>query len=107
MKWADFLYADRNLGKLNVKLKAIGWEDYAQKYALKSSLSYKSFDECTRFVEWFWHANSDWIIFCLTTNMLCIFDICWVSTAPVLINNDVLLVVSTGKVLKLGFSKCF
>ena len=31
MKWADFLYADTNLGTANVKLKTIGQEYYAQK----------------------------------------------------------------------------
>ena len=52
----------------------------------------------------------DWLNdFCtgLTTSLLCIFDICWVSTAVVLVKNDVLFVVPTGKVLELGFPECF
>ena len=43
----------------------------------------------------------------MTTNLLCIFDICWVFTAVALVKNDVLLLVPTIKVLELGFSKCF
>ena len=53
------------------------------------------------------HSDSSWIIFGLTTNLLCIFDICWVPTAVVLAKNDVLLLVPTGEVLELGFPKCF
>ena len=53
------------------------------------------------------HSDSSWIIFGLTTNLLCIFDICWVPTAVVLVKNDVLLLVPTGEVLELGFPKCF
>ena len=51
----------------------------------------------------------DWLNnFCigLITNLLCIFDICWVSAAVVLVKN-VLFLVPTGKVLELGFPKCF
>ena len=54
--------------------------------------------------------QADWLNnFCtgLTTSLLCIFDICWVSTAVVLVTNDVLFVVPTGKNLELGFPKCF
>ena len=43
----------------------------------------------------------------LTTSLLCIFDICWVSTAIVLVENDVLFIVPTGKALELGFPECF
>ena len=53
---------------------------------------------------------ADWLNdFCtgLTTSLLCIFDICWVSTAVVLVKNDVLFVVPTGKVLELGFPECY
>ena len=50
----------------------------------------------------------DSIIFDLTTNLLCIFEICLVSTAVALVRNDILLIVPTQKqVLELGFSKCF
>ena len=74
---------------------------------LKSSLSHKWFDESSRLTEWFLHAESDWIIIGLTTNPLCIFDICWMSSSVVLIKNDVLLLVPTRKVLELVFHKCF
>ena len=50
--------------------------------------------------------RADWLNdFCtaLTISLLCIFDICWVFTAVVLVKNDVLFVVSTRKVLELGF----
>ena len=53
--------------------------------------------------------RTDWLNdFCngLTTSLLCIFDICWVFTAVVLVGN-VLFVVPTGKVLELGFPECF
>ena len=39
----------------------------------------------------------------LTTSLLCIFDICWVSTAVALVKNDVLFLVLIGKVLEYGF----
>ena len=42
-----------------------------------------------------------------TTSLLCVFDICWVSTAVVRVKNDVLFLMPTGKVLKLGFPECF
>ena len=42
----------------------------------------------------------------MTTSLLCVFDICWVSTAVVLFKN-VLFLVPTGKVLELGFPICF
>ena len=53
---------------------------------------------------------ADWLNdFCtgLTTSLFWIFDICWVSTAAVLVKNDVLFLVPTGRVLKLGFTECF
>ena len=53
--------------------------------------------------------QADWLNdFCtgLTTSLLSIFDICWVSTAVVLVKN-VLFVMPTGKVLEVGFPKCF
>ena len=43
----------------------------------------------------------------LTTSLLCIFDICWVSTPAVLVKNDILFLVLTEKVFELGFPKCF
>ena len=41
---------------------------------LKSGVSHKWFDELSRLVEWFLHVDIDGIIFGLTTNLLCIFD---------------------------------
>ena len=53
------------------------------------------------------HGDTDSIIIGLATSLLCIFDICWVSTAVVLVKNDVLLVVPTGIVLELDFPSSF
>ena len=39
--------------------------------------------------------------------LLRIFDICWVSTAVVLVKNNVLLLAHTGMVLEFGFPKSF
>ena len=49
----------------------------------------------------------DLIIFGLTINLLCIFDIYWVSTAVVLVKNVLLLVPTEKQVLEIVFSKCF
>ena len=73
---------------------------------LKSGASHIWFDESSRLIEWFLHADSDLIIFGLSTNLLCVFYICWVSTAVVLFKNDILLLVPTRQVLELGFFKC-
>ena len=88
---------------------------YAQKWVrtvrsyetLKSGASHKRFDESSRLIDFSKHGDSDSIVFGLATSLLCIFDICWVSTAVVLVKNDVLLLVPIGKVLELGFPKCF
>ena len=75
---------------------------------LKSSeISHKWFHELSKLIEWFLYADSDWIIFGLTTNLFYFLDIFWVSTAIVLAKNDVLFLVITGKVLELGFPKYF
>ena len=42
---------------------------------LKSGVSHKRFDELSRLIESFLHADSDGIIFGLMTNLLCSFDI--------------------------------
>ena len=88
---------------------------YAQKWVrpfrsyetLKSGASHKWFDELSRLIEWFLHGDSDWIIFGLTTSLLYIFDICWVSTGVVLVKNDVLILVPIKKTSELGFPKYF
>ena len=74
---------------------------------LKSGASHKWFDESSRLTGWFLHGDSDWIIFCLTTSLLCISENCWMSTAVVLVKNDILLIVPTGMVLGLDFLKWF
>ena len=56
---------------------------------LKSGASQKWFDELSRLIEWFLYGDSDWIIYGLTTSLLCTFDICWVFTAVELVKNDV------------------
>ena len=82
--------------------------DLLDQGALKLGVSHKRFDESSRLIEWFLYADSDWIIFGLTPNMLCVLDICCVSTAVavVLVKNDVLFLAPIGKVLELGFPKC-
>ena len=60
---------------------------------LKSVLSHKWFDESSRLVEWFLHAYSDWINFGFTTNLLGIFDICWMPNVVALVKNVLLLVL--------------
>ena len=69
MKWADFLHADTNLGKLNVN-SINDWvamlkngQNLLDHETLKSGVSHKWFDESSRLIEWFWHADSDWINF--------------------------------------------
>ena len=42
---------------------------------LKSGVSQKWFDELSRLIEWFLHADSDGIIFGLTASLLCTVDI--------------------------------
>ena len=83
-----------------------GWDLLGQE-TLESSVSNKWFDELSRLIEWLLHVSSDWIICGLTTNLICVLGICWVSTAAVLVKNDVLFLVRAGKVLEFGFPKCF
>ena len=42
---------------------------------VKSGVSHKWFDELSRLIEWFLHAENDGIIFGLTTNLLSTFYI--------------------------------
>ena len=104
------MHADTNLGKLCINNYWVGMvkneRDLQDNETLKSGVSHKWFDESSRLVEWFLHTDSDRINFGLTTNLFGIFEICWMSTAVVLAKN-VLLLVLTGKVLELGFPKCF
>ena len=76
MKWADFLHADTNLGKLKVTLIIIGWV-WSKKDQLTydSGVTHKWFDELSRLIAWFLHADSDVVIFGLTASLLHIFDI--------------------------------
>ena len=73
---------------------------------LKSTVSHKWLDESGWLIELFLNADSCWIIFGLTTNLLSIFDIYLMSFAVLLVKN-VLLLVHTGKALELGSPKCF
>ena len=84
-----------------------GYETFFYYWTLKSGASHKLIDELSSMIEWFLNADSDWMIFGLTANLLCIFDICWVSTGVAPVMNDVLFLVPTGKVLELGFPTCF
>ena len=45
---------------------------------LKSSVSHKWFDELSGLIEWFLSTDSDVMVFDLTSNVLCIFDIYFV-----------------------------
>ena len=106
------MHADRNLGKLNVNsiingrvCSKIGG-DVLDHGTLKSGVYHKWFYELNSLIGWFLHGDSDWVIFGLTTNLLCFFDISWMPAAVVLIKNALLL-VPTGNVLGLGFPKCF
>ena len=71
--------------------------DLLDQGTLKSDVSHKSFDELSRFIKWFLYVDSNWIIFDLTTNLLCFLDICCVSTAVVLVKNDFLFLVPQEK----------
>ena len=42
---------------------------------LKSGVSHKWFDELSRLIKWFLHANSDGISFSLMASLLCVYDI--------------------------------
>ena len=80
--------------------------------SLKSGVSHKWFDELSRSTEWFLHADSEGITFGLATYLLCILHLWHLNdggpdTAVTLIKNDVLVLVPTGKVVKLGFPRCF
>ena len=44
-------------------------------WALQWGVSHNWFDELSRLIEWFLHANSDGILFGLTDNLLSVFDI--------------------------------
>ena len=73
---------------------------------LKPALFHQWFNESNRLTQWFLHADSDWISFGSTTNLLSILDNFWMPTAVVLVQNALLL-LPAGKVLELGFPKCF
>ena len=93
MNWwkeANALHADTKLGKLSDNLIFIGWVSSKmgeRNWTLKPGVSHKWFDKSSKLIEWFLHDNSDWIIFDLTTSLLGIFDIYWMSTAFALAKN--------------------
>ena len=65
-------------------------QDFLDHGILKSSVSQKRFDELSRLIAWFLHPESDWIVFGLTNNLLCIFEISWESIAVVFVKNVLL-----------------
>ena len=73
---------------------------------VKSGVSHKWFENRIDWMNGFLYADSNWIIFGLTTNLLCVLDIYGLSTA-VLLNNNILFLVRTGKVLELAFPNAF
>ena len=73
---------------------------------LKPGVSHKLFNELSKLIERFLNANSDCMIFGLADNLLFIFGIFWVFTTVVFVKNDVLLLVPTRTISKLGFPKC-
>ena len=94
--------ADTNVGKTSVNLIIIEW-------VCPWDSNIRCISQMSWWIEqigWFFLADCDWIIFGLTTNLLSIFDICWMFTVVVLVKN-VLHLVPTGKVLELGCPKCF
>ena len=94
IKWADFLACWYTFRKADVNLVIIGWAWSKMGKTFRSYIESKI--RCIWQMIWL-IKQIDSIIFRLTTNLLCIFDICWVSTAVVLVKNDVLLLVPTGK----------
>ena len=65
-------------------------QDFLDHGILKSGVSQKRFDELSRLIAWFLHSESDWIVFGLTNNLLCIFEISWESIAVVFVKNVLL-----------------
>ena len=59
MKWADFLYADTNLGKLKLTLTIISYAGSTDHGALKSGLFHKWFDKLSGLIEWHLYTESD------------------------------------------------
>ena len=94
IKWADFLACWYTFRKANINLVIVGWA------WLKMGKTFRSYMEskimCISHMIWL-IKQIDSILFRLTTNLLCISDIFWVSTAVVLVDNDALLLVPTGK----------
>ena len=90
-------------------------DEYAQKW-VRPFRSYGNYqmhltNDLTNQADWLndfgKRGDNDQVIFSLVTSLLCVFDICGVSTAVVLVKNDVLLLVPIGIVLELGFPKFF
>ena len=78
MEGADFLHADTNLGKIKVTLMSIGWAwSKIDHLTLDSGVSHTWFDKLSRLIDWFLHPDSDVVVFGLTANVLCIFNI-WI-----------------------------
>ena len=79
--WYKFMKAKSYINNYWVGVVKNGWgpKDHG---TVKPGLSYKWFDEFRRLIEWFLHADSDGIIFCLYSVSLTFK--CWGTTAVVL-----------------------
>ena len=65
---------------------------------LKSGGSQKWFDKSSRLIEWFLHADSDWIIFSSTTNLIYFVSLSFTGCPLYLLRS----LVPTGNAERLG-----
>ena len=73
---------------------------------LNSSVWHNWFNELSRFIEWNLNADGDGLILVWLPNKLYIFDIrCCGSTAVVVAENDILVLVPTRKISDIGLPK--
>ena len=107
------MHADTNLGKPSVNLIITRWVCSAQIWVRPFRFWDSKIRCISQMICWIeqidWmilHADSDWMIFGLTPDLLGIFDIYWMSIEVLLVRN-VLLLVPTGKTLEVGFPNCF
>ena len=72
--WHKFMKARTYFNNYWVGMMKNGW-GLSDHGTLKSFVSYKWFNELSRLIEWFLHADSDRTMFGLAANLLYIFDI--------------------------------
>ena len=72
--WHKFMKAKSYFNNYWVGMVINGW-GLSDHGTLKSFVSYKWFNELSRLIEWFLHADSDRTMFGLAANLLYIFDI--------------------------------